>query len=142
MARFNADFWEIPTKAVFLENTPAEKALWFETEEDRDRRHALEEFFQSVLPAVQELISAKLTGRQQEILRLYFFEDMTQEDIAEALSLSQSTVSRHLFGTTRNGKKVGGAIPKLRKVVDKTGDARIHEALATLKTRFGRAHAA
>jgi hypothetical protein len=50
--------------------------------------------------------------------------------------LSQSTVSRHLFGTVRNGKKVGGAIPKLQKVVDRVRLEPIENALATLKERF------
>jgi len=139
MAQFNADFWEIPTKTEFLENLPSERALWYETDEDRERRWALQEFFQAVLPAVEELVRANLTKRQQQILRMYYFENMTQEDIAAALDLTQSTVSRHLFGTTRNGKKVGGAIPKLRKVVDQCGDASIAAALGSLRTRFSRA---
>lgn len=139
MAQFNADFWEIPTKTEFLENLPSERALWYETDEDRERRWALQEFFQAVLPAVEELVRANLTKRQQQILRMYYFESMTQEDIAAALDLTQSTVSRHLFGTTRNGKKVGGAIPKLRKVVDQCGDESIAAALGSLRTRFSRA---
>ena len=139
MAQFNADFWEIPTKTEFLENLPSERALWYETDEDRERRWALQEFFQAVLPAVEELVRANLTKRQQQILRMYYFESMTQEDIAAALDLTQSTVSRHLFGTTRNGKKVGGAIPKLRKVVDHCGDESIAAALGSLRTRFSRA---
>ncbi len=139
MAQFNADFWEIPTQTEFLENLPSERALWYETDEDRERRWALQEFFQAVLPAVEELVRANLTKRQQQILRMYYFESMTQEDIAAALDLTQSTVSRHLFGTTRNGKKVGGAIPKLRKVVDQCGDASIAAALGSLRTRFSRA---
>ncbi len=139
MAQFNADFWEIPTKTEFLENLPSERALWYETDEDRERRWALQEFFQAVLPAVEELVRANLTKRQQQILRMYYFESMTQEDIAAALDLTQSTVSRHLFGTTRNGKKVGGAIPKLRRVVDQCGDESIAAALGSLRTRFSRA---
>lgn len=139
MAQFNADFWEIPTKTEFLENLPSERALWYETDEDRERRWALQEFFQAVLPAVEELVRANLTKRQQQILRMYYFESMTQEDIAAALDLTQSTVSRHLFGTTRSGKKVGGAIPKLRKVVDQCGDESIAAALGSLRTRFSRA---
>ncbi len=139
MAQFNSDFWEVSIGADFLENIPAEKALWYETDQDRERRYALEEFFKSVMPAVQELIVAKLTARQQEILRLYYFCNMTQEDIADALRLTQSTVSRHLFGTARNGKRVGGAIPKLQKAVDRTNEQRISTALEALRLRFQRA---
>jgi predicted DNA-binding protein (UPF0251 family) len=85
------------------------------------------------------MLQDSLTPRQREVLSLYYFDNLTQEEIAERLLLSQSTVSRHLFGTTRNGRKVGGAIPKLRKAIDATGEPRIMRALAQLKTRFDRA---
>jgi len=136
MARFNADFWEVPTESRFIENTPSDKALWYETEYDRERRYAMKDFYQSVMPAVQEIIDANLTARQKEILRLYYFSDMTQEDIADSLQLTQSTVSRHLFGTTRNGRKVGGAIPKLQKLIERGNEDRITKALETLRSRF------
>jgi len=108
MPRFNADFWEIAAGSEYFENVPVQKALWFETEEDRRRRHALCEFYQRVLPVVCKLIDEALTERQKKILRLYYFEGKTQEDIARALDVSQSTVSRHLFGTLRNGRRGGG----------------------------------
>jgi len=139
MPRFNADFWEIAAGSEYFENVPVQKALWFETEEDRRRRHALCEFYQRVLPAVSELIDEALTERQKEILRLYYFEDKTQEDIARTLDLSQSTVSRHLFGTLRNGRRVGGAISKLRKVIERRPHAVIDHALADLQSDFAQA---
>ena len=139
MARFNADFWEIPMASEVLDNVPSEKGLWFETEEDRQRRHALQDFFKAALPAVEELIDSHLTARQREVLRLYYFHDKTQEDIAIILDLSQSTVSRHLFGTVREGKKVGGAIPKLRKVLERGKFAPVEAALSTLESRFAEA---
>ena len=138
MAQFNPDFWEIPTSSQHLENTPVEGALWFETEEDRERRHALQDFFQAVLPSVQEMIDGHLTRRQQEVVQLYFFQGLTQEDIADRLHLSQSTVSRHLFGTVRNGKKVGGAVNKLRKAVDRATSGTVAAALATLQEQLKR----
>ncbi len=141
MARFNPEFWEIPTQSAFLESVSQERAMWYETEEGRDRRHALQDFFQSVLPVVVDLMDQQLTARQREILHLYYFCDKTQEDIAEMLTLTQSTVSRHLFGTVRNGKKVGGAIPKLQKAVEKRDTGEIQGALNTLRTRFDQAHA-
>ncbi|MFA6244992.1 MAG: sigma-70 family RNA polymerase sigma factor [Candidatus Hydrogenedentales bacterium] len=142
MARFNVEFWEIPTSAAYLDGIPAERALWFETAEDRERRYALQDFFQSVLPVVQELIDAQLTERQKEVLKLYYFCNKTQEDIAEMLGLTQSTVSRHLFGTARNGKKVGGAVAKLQKAVEKCAGSEVDQALAALKIRFDTSSAA
>jgi len=139
MARFNPIFWEIPTDIVALDRTPAARALWFETEIDRERRHALKDFFSLVAPAVEELIDTKLTKRQREVVRLYYYYGKTQEDIAVILDLTQSTVSRHLFGTTRGGKKVGGAIPKLRKVIDGNRNPLIDGALTALQERMAEA---
>jgi DNA-directed RNA polymerase specialized sigma24 family protein len=136
MSGFNADFWEIPTSSKYLENVPAESNPWFETEQDRERRYALQDFFQSVLPAVNKLIETHLTDRQRDVLRLYYFQGMTQVEIAEALKLTQSTVSRHLFGTTRNGKRVGGAIAKLRKVLEKSDYQEVSHALKALERKM------
>ncbi len=136
MSGFNADFWEIPTSSRYLENVPAERNLWFETEQDRERRYALQDFFQGVMPAVNTLIDSKLTPRQRDILRLYYLEGMTQVEIAESLAVTQSTVSRHLFGTRRGGKKVGGAIAKLRKLVEKNNVQAVSHALESLERRM------
>jgi len=139
MGAFNADFWEIPLAREHIEAIPADKALWFETKEDRERRQALTDFFEAVLPSVEELIHQHLTDRQREVLLLYYFYGKTQEDIAAMLALSQSTVSRHLFGTVRNGRRVGGALPKLRKVLARTPPAPVEQALNRLDTQFARA---
>ncbi|MBI1319165.1 MAG: sigma-70 family RNA polymerase sigma factor [Candidatus Hydrogenedens sp.] len=139
MTQYNPDFWEIPTEIATLDRISADKALWFEDEVDRERRYAMREFFEGVASAVNELIEEELTDRQREIVKLYYFYGKTQEDIAVILNLTQSTVSRHLFGTTRDGKKVGGAIPKLRKAVDKVRKPAINEALAGLQERMAEA---
>jgi len=139
MAEFNADFWEISTGSEYLENLPASRGLWFETEEDRHRRYAFRDFFQDVRPVIFELIDSELTRRQKEVLRLYYMYGKTQEDIATILDLTQSTVSRHLFGTVRQGKKVGGAIPKLRKILERTRPESVDSAFDSLKTRLSEA---
>ncbi|MFO7774254.1 MAG: sigma-70 family RNA polymerase sigma factor [Candidatus Hydrogenedentota bacterium] len=136
MTHFNADFWEVTLDASCLESIPAERAIWFETPSDRTRRHALQDFFQEVMPAVQDIMEKELTDRQQEVLRLYYFHGYTQQDIAATLKLTQSTVSRHLFGAARNGQKVGGAIPKLRKAIETRPPRKVEDALATLQARF------
>ncbi len=136
MASYNPDFWEIPTEFATLDRVPASKALHYETEDDRERRYAMQTFYQEVLPSVDEFIENCLTRRQMEVVRLYYFYGKTQEDIAVILQLTQSTVSRHLFGTVRRGKKVGGAIPKLRKLIDKADNPAIMGALSTLQGRL------
>ena len=139
MSPFNPAFWEIQTDNATLERVPVEQALWHETETDQERRHALKDFFTEVSPVVNEFIEEKLTHRQREVVKLYYYYGKTQEDIAIILNLTQSTVSRHLFGTVRGGKKVGGAIPKLRKVVDKEQHPRITAALRDLQSRLAAA---
>ena len=139
MATYNADFWEIPTGSEYLENMPSNRALWYETQEDRSRRYAFQDFFEEVRPTVNSLIDANLTTRQREVVQLYYVLGKTQEDIATILDLTQSTVSRHLFGTMRRGKKVGGAIPKLRRLIDKTDDGNINDAFSTLKGKLAAA---
>lgn len=59
-------------------------------------------------------------------------------DIAVILGVTQSTVSRHLFGTVRQGRKVGGAIPKLRKVLYKQEGGVVSQALTRLQKGFDR----
>lgn len=139
MAKFNPDFWEIPTDVATLDRVPATQGLYFETAEDREKRHAMTDFFQEVSPAVEALIDTHLTRRQREVVKLYYFYGKTQEDIAVILNLTQPTVSRHLFGTVRDGKKVGGAIPKLRKAIDKVNNPVIGSALGNLHKRFSEA---
>ena len=139
MAQFNPDFWEIPTDFATLDRVSASAGMWFETETDRERRYAMKDFFAEVSPVVREIIDGTLTRRQGEVLKLYYFYGKTQEDIAVILDLTQSTVSRHLFGTSRGGKKVGGAIPKLRKVIEKSDDPKISRALGTLARKMAEA---
>jgi FixJ family two-component response regulator len=139
MAEYNADFWEIPIESRLLDSIPASRALWFETPEDRERRYAFRDFFQALTPLVHEIVDSELTARQREVVTLYFFHGKTQEDIAVILDLSQSTVSRHLFGTVRGTKKVGGAIPKLQKVIKRKNRREVTEALDQLDSQMAEA---
>lgn len=136
MAKYNPDFWEIPTALATLDRVAATDGIYYETEFDKDRRYALSEFFEEVAPVVRTLIDDHLTQRQQEVLKLYYYYGKTQEDIAVILNLSQSTVSRHLYGTVRDGKKVGGALTKLRKLIDRNPHPQVNEALDTLNAKM------
>ena len=136
MASYNPDFWEVPTEMATLDRVPSTQALYYESEDDRERRYAMQAFYEEVRPSVFEIIDQCLTPRQKEVVKLYYCYGKTQEDIAVILQLTQSTVSRHLFGTVRGGKKVGGAIPKLRKMIDRTRDPAITGALSALQGRL------
>ncbi len=65
-----------------------------------------------------------LTPRQQQVVQLYCLEGRTQAEVAEALGISQQTVSQHLMGKFRGGRRVGGAFRKLRKAIHKAAKAR------------------
>ena len=70
---------------------------------------------------LESIMQEVLTDRQCEVVRLYFFEQINQREIAELLDVSQQVVSEHLYGKRRNGKVVGGALRKLRKVCAQQG---------------------
>ena len=139
MASYNPDFGEIPTDAALLDRVSTTKALGYDSDSDRASREAQREFFEAVAPAVRTLIESALTRRQREVLLLYYYFEKTQEDIATILQLSQSTVSRHLFGTVRNGRKVGGAIRKLQKAMDRKPSPLVNQALKQFRSRVARA---
>ncbi len=67
------------------------------------------------------IIETRLTERQREVVDLYFYRGKTQAEIAVILGISQQVVSKQLFGAMRKGKRVGGAIGKLRKLLRESG---------------------
>ena len=44
-------------------------------------------------------------------------KQFTQINIAKILGISQPTVSQHLYGKRRNGKKIGGAFRRIRREI-------------------------
>ena len=68
-----------------------------------------------------EFVSASLTQRQREALLLYFIHGKTQEEVAEIMGINRRVVSQHLFGIRRNGRQVGGAAPRLRRLCRQHG---------------------
>jgi len=85
--------------------------------EDEARAH----FRLELIAALRELVSSRLTDQQRRIVELYFYEGRTQAEIASELRISQQVVSKQLFGVVRNGKKVGGAIKRLRDACAELG---------------------
>lgn len=78
-------------------------------------RHRYQQIARAVTPVLKDIVAHDLTARQREIVRLYFLEDGTEVAVARLLDISQPTVSQHLTGKARDGKKVGGALKKIRK---------------------------
>ena len=120
MPRFNPDFWEIPVPPDFFDQLTTEDYLWYRAPDDEytEERRAKR---QAVLEQIRQIIAKELTERQTECIQLYFYKGKTQEEIGSILGISRRVVSQHLFGVTRNGKQIGGAINKIRKVCRKLG---------------------
>jgi DNA-directed RNA polymerase specialized sigma24 family protein len=74
-------------------------------------------------PIVERLIAERLTERQREILELVFFHGLDQPTVALLLGISQQAVSEHLYGKRRGDLRIGGIIPKLRKLCAREGIA-------------------
>ena len=64
--------------------------------------------------AVRDAVARELTAKQREVVEAYFFEGLSQGDIARRLGISQQVVQKRLHGAPRGGKLVGGAIHRLR----------------------------
>lgn len=73
------------------------------------------------IAALTQAVATRLTPRQREIVDLYFYREKTQAEIAEELGISQQVVSKQLFGALRQGRRVGGAIRRLRVLLEERG---------------------
>jgi predicted transcriptional regulator len=105
---------------------PASKRMGYRSESDQDiddRLRAAEE----IGLVVQAIMMSALTPRQQQVLELYYLENLTQVEVAAALGITQVTVSQHLKGKQRGGKPVGGAFRKIRKAIHKAALSRAGE---------------
>ena len=79
-----------------------EKGTW--TDEDLDL-------------AVREAVSSALTEKQREAVELFFFEGLSQSEIARRLGVSQQVIQKRIYGANRGGVLVGGALAKLREAL-------------------------
>ena len=120
---YNPDFWEIQLDQTDLEQMPNESGPWFETREDRETRYLWEDRIGVLVPRLNTLIFESLTGRQREAVVLYFKYGKTQQEVAKIMGISRRVVSQHLFGITRNGKLVGGAVRKIQRLCKEKGIA-------------------
>ncbi len=114
---FNTDFWEVAVDWEILSQFSEQQSLWHKTHEDAEHRLRLRDHLREMIPTLHKLIDEVLTQRQRDIVRLYFFEQKTQREVADLLEISVSSVSQYLFGKRREGAVIGGAIPKLRKAL-------------------------
>jgi RNA polymerase sigma factor (sigma-70 family) len=75
-----------------------------ETSEDRELLHE----------AVRNAMETALTDKQREAIEAFFFEGLSQGEIARRLGVTQQVVQKRIYGACRGGKTIGGALRKLR----------------------------
>lgn len=47
-------------------------------------------------------VEKALTGRQKEVIKLTYFEDLKQVDVANKLNLTQQTIQEHISNAVKN----------------------------------------
>jgi RNA polymerase sigma factor (sigma-70 family) len=67
--------------------------------------------------AVRRAVATALTGKQRDAVELFFFEGLSQSEIARRCGVSQQVIHKRLYGAMRDGVIVGGAIAKLREAL-------------------------
>ncbi len=67
--------------------------------------------------AVRDAVETALTAKQREVVEAYFFDGMSQGEIARRLGVAQQVVQKRLFGAPRGGRVVGGAMLRLRQAL-------------------------
>jgi RNA polymerase sigma factor (sigma-70 family) len=124
MSKYDPTFWEISVDPEILESllvAPDFLDALLITPEDERAAQEKEQLKQEAIQQIRELIRTTLTSKQRQVVDMYFYQNMTQQEIAKALGVSQQVVSKRLFGVLRDGQKVGGAMQKLRKSAEKLG---------------------
>ena len=114
MPRRDHTYWEIPVDPAVLARLPATEV---EPSRDPDKQRIIDE----AVAQLRTIIETGLTARQREIVQLYFLDRRTEAEIAQQLGIAQQVVSRHLFGALRAGRRVGGAMAKLRRLAEELG---------------------
>lgn len=94
-----------------LDRLPADAALW------RGADPPGPEICRLVV-ALRQAIGTLLTARQREAVELHYFEGLSQGQIARRLGVSQQVINKRLHGDRRQGRRVGGALPRLRAALE------------------------
>ena len=114
------NLWEVPVPPEVFDLAAAVPLLP-EAADDEGDAEATAAARAAVIEQVAIIVANTLTDKQRRIVELYFYDGRSQADVAAALGVSQQTVSRQLFGVIRNGRRVGGAVRKLRQACERAG---------------------
>lgn len=66
---------------------------------------------------LRHAIDHALTDRQRQAVEWHFFEGLSQSEIARRLGISQQVVHKRIYGVDRRGKRIGGALARLRRAL-------------------------
>ena len=119
MKNYEFVYAEITFSPDKMQNFPESASPWFVLHADGD---AERETVMDEMMALVKTMTKCLTSRQKEVMRLHYYEQHTQVEIAKILGISQATVNHHLIGKMKRGKSVGGAIQKMRKSIRKKAE--------------------
>lgn len=98
------------------ENMSEDSTRFYEYNHNKENRDNRESIVSEIIPTINRIIYFHLTPRQSQVMSLYR-KELTQINIAKILGISQPTVSQHLNGKRRNGKKIGGAFCRIRRKI-------------------------
>ena len=107
----------IQLKRAEWSDIPQNSGRWFEYNSTKQQRLARDQILRQVTPVIMRIISDDLTAKQQQVMALYFLDQKTQVETARELGITQPTVSQQLNGRWRRGKRIGGALRKIRKMI-------------------------
>ena len=68
--------------------------------------------------SLREALTTALTQRQRDVVEMHFFLGLSQGEIARNLGVSQQVVHKCLYGVTRRGRAIGGALRRLREALE------------------------
>ncbi len=88
-----------------LDRLSSTRALWGTAEDEPAS---------SVDEAVRAAVASALTEKQRAVVEASFFEGLSQGEIARKLGVTQQVVEKSLHGALRGGRRVGGALARLR----------------------------
>jgi DNA-directed RNA polymerase specialized sigma24 family protein len=119
MPGYDPRFWELPFDPGDMDAFPGD--LLDAPEDDAEPDPTRDAARREAIAGIAELVRTGLTSKQRRIVELYFYEGRTQQEIAGELGVSQQVVSRQLFGVVRDGRRIGGAVSRLRKACEARG---------------------
>lgn len=119
--RFDPAFWEVPLDPERERALRQEDRLWYESGAEREERLARREREPLLVDELRRLMSTALTERQRQVVERYFLAHLTEEEVAAELGIARQVVNQHLYGIRRGGRRVGGAIARLRKEAQRHG---------------------